>query len=139
MNIREHILLGREDPWEEEKIGLGSSPFTVNGRHIGLYHGVDPRLRYSASFFELSPDDPRRVRSRMHNPLFVPGEGDGFRYINGEGKPESKEVIFPTGVIIENDTLWVYSGSGDKRIVFRSTSLEWLIHELDLNIINPVA
>ena len=42
-------------------------------------------------------------------------------------------IIFPTGAVLEDDTLYIYYGAADERIAVASLSLKELLMELDLN------
>jgi predicted GH43/DUF377 family glycosyl hydrolase len=59
-------------------------------------------------------------------PLFVP-----------EYKWEIEGIVnnicFPTGAVVDNDTLYIYYGAADEHIACASTSLSKLLSELILN------
>jgi predicted GH43/DUF377 family glycosyl hydrolase len=48
-------------------------------------------------------------------------------------KGEVNNVCFPTGAIVEDDTLYIYYGAADLRIAVASVSFSELLAELQLN------
>jgi beta-1,2-mannobiose phosphorylase / 1,2-beta-oligomannan phosphorylase len=118
-----------------EKIGLGSPPTKVNKEKIALYHNVEPghMLSYSGSF--VSFDKNYRARAVLKDPLLKPDiEKDVLHEPNHHGElVPTKAVYFPTAMLQDQtnpNTLWIYSGRGDKNIGYRSTDISWLFNEL---------
>jgi predicted GH43/DUF377 family glycosyl hydrolase len=50
-----------------------------------------------------------------------------------ELKGEVNNVCFPTGAVVEGDTLYIYYGAADERIAVASLSIKELLTELKLN------
>jgi predicted GH43/DUF377 family glycosyl hydrolase len=71
-------------------------------------------------------DDPQKEIARLPYPLFQPE-------LDWELNGEVNNVCFPTGVILENDTLYIYYGAADERVACASVSLSELLTELLLN------
>ena len=63
------------------------------------------------------------------NPLFKPE-------YSWELKGIVDNICFPTGAVINDDTLYVYYGAADEHIACASVSLSELLKELTLNIKN---
>jgi predicted GH43/DUF377 family glycosyl hydrolase len=62
----------------------------------------------------------------LPDPLFFPDQ-------EWELIGEVNNVCFPTGAILENDTLYIYYGAADKRIAVASMSMTALLNALLLN------
>jgi len=135
--INEHILMSKEEGWNSLKIGLGSPPIFIKDRWIAVYHGVeqvdDSSLVYRGSFVEIDPKT-FNPKSRLKEPLFEPEPKDVLKKYNTKGEVVgTKSISFPTAILVDpsdEDILYVYSGKGDKKIDFRSTSISWLLEEL---------
>jgi len=90
-------------------VGAGPPPVRVPGGWLAIYHGNRQPTRpgevgaYYAGALLLDADDPARVLRRTPEPFFVP-EADfevaGF----------VPNVVFPTGVVQDGETLLVYYG-----------------------------
>jgi predicted GH43/DUF377 family glycosyl hydrolase len=81
---------------------------------------------YSACAALLNLNNPQKEIGRLPYPLFFPEK-------QWEIKGEVNNVCFPTGAIVENDTLYIYYGAADERIAVASVSLKELLDELKLN------
>lgn len=127
-NINQHIPIKINEPWASDKGGWGSTFFNIGDKKVILIHGVDEKLNYYGTFCEL--DDSYNIVSIIKNPLFKSGEDDLFEYIEN-GIKKNKKVIFPTGALVQRDRLFVYPGSADKRIKYRSTDSNWVYSELN--------
>jgi len=68
-------------------------------------------------------DDPQIEIARLPYPLFKPE-------MEWELKGEVNNVCFPTGAIVQEDTLFIYYGAADERIGCASVSLSELLSEL---------
>ena len=99
-----------------------------------IYHGVHDTVKgyvYSACAALLSLENPAIELARLPYPLFYPE-------LEWELKGEVNNVCFPTGTILEEDTLYIYYGAADERIAVASVSLHDLLEELLLNSKNEV-
>jgi predicted GH43/DUF377 family glycosyl hydrolase len=98
--------------WQSGRVGAGPPPVPVPGGWLAIYHGNRHPTRtgevgtYYGGALLLDPDEPARVLRRTAEPFFRP-EADfevaGF----------VPNVIFPTGVVQDRDTLLVYYGAAD--------------------------
>jgi predicted GH43/DUF377 family glycosyl hydrolase len=122
------------EPWERDKIGLGSPLFNIKGRKIGLWHGVQEeggQEIYRGSFFMVDKGITK-IESRLKNPLFNPDKEEFlYKYKNKEGQEKIKRVIFPRGTLKQTESLFVYYGMADTMMGFRSTDINWMISELE--------
>ena len=141
--LEENTILypGTEDSsedWASEKVGLGGTPRSIEGRLICHIHGVQKETEdrretytYKGTFAELDPKT-YKIISILRNPLLCPGGDYFFEELSDEVNIR-KYVNFPTDWIVDpknSKVLWSYSGENDFAIETRSTSLPWLLKEL---------
>lgn len=99
-------------PWQSGRVGAGAPPIRVSEGWLEIYHGNQQPSRsgevgtYHGGAILLGPDDPTRVLRQTPSPFFMP-EADfevaGF----------VPNVVFPTGVARDGDTLLLYYGAAD--------------------------
>lgn len=126
LHFKDHILLSPHYEHEVSYIGGGCPPIETEHGWLLIYHGVHDTIEgyvYSACAALLDIDNPEKEISRLPYPLFKPEE-------QWELKGEVNNVCFPTGTIIERDTLHIYYGAADKRIAVASLSIPELLKEL---------
>ncbi len=129
MHFDEHIVLSPKYDHEVSYIGGGCPPIETKEGWLIIYHGVHDSVKgyiYSACAALLDKENPQKEIARLPYPLFFPEK-------IWELKGEVNNVCFPTGAIVENDTLYIYYGAADQRIAVASLSLTELIAELKLN------
>ena len=109
---RHEHLLGVGPTWDSVRIGAGPPPLRIPEGWLVLYHGCAKPKKpgdvgvYSAGFLLLAHDDPSRILRRSSTPLLTPQtdfERDGF----------VPNVVFPTGIVADGDSLLIYYGAGD--------------------------
>ena len=107
----QHVDTGGGD-WQSGRVGAGAPPFRVPGGWLEIFHGNRHPTQpaevgtYYGGALLLDADDPARVLRRTPEPFLVPEmdfEVNGF----------VPDVVFPTGVVQEGDTLLVYYGAAD--------------------------
>lgn len=124
--FKDHIVLSPKYDHELSYIGGGCPPIETEYGWLMIYHGVHDTVKgyvYSACAALLELNNPEREISRLPYPLFKPEE-------KWEVKGEVNNVCFPTGAIVEEDTLYIYYGAADKRIAVASLSITELLKEL---------
>ncbi|MFY8004940.1 MAG: hypothetical protein ACOVNR_08845 [Chitinophagaceae bacterium] len=124
----EFIVLKPKYPHEESYIGGGCPPIETVAGWLLIYHGVHDTLNgyvYSACAALLDIKNPQKEIARLPYPLFSPDK-------EWELKGEVDNVCFPTGALVEQDTLYIYYGAADERIAVASVSLKELLGELAL-------
>lgn len=132
------VLIDKDDvPYSNSKIGPASNLVKTKYGYLGFFHSVivDGALGkngyegawkkvYFAGAFLLDLDDPTKVIGISKNPIIIPKEEyetkTGFR----------NNVIFPCGLILEDDILKIYYGAGDKYSCLATMELEKLIKEI---------
>lgn len=125
----DYIVLKPKYEHEISYIGSGCPPIETSEGWLMIYHSVHDTLKgyvYSACAALFDLDEPRKEIARLPYPLFYPEK-------SWELKGEVDNVCFPTGTIVEGDTLYIYYGAADERIAVASLSIEELITELLLH------
>lgn len=98
--------------WQSGRVGAGAPPLRVSGGWLELFHGNRQPSRsgevgsYYGGALLLGDDDPARVLGRIPEPFVVPEadfEVSGF----------VPNVVFPTGVVRDVETILVYYGAAD--------------------------
>jgi predicted GH43/DUF377 family glycosyl hydrolase len=106
-------LFGGAGEWEDGRVGGGAPPIAVPNGWLEIYHGnrrperVGEVGAYCAGAMLLAKDDPGRVLKVTREPILQPEEDfekEGF--VN--------QVVFPTGVVEQDDRLLIYYGASDK-------------------------
>lgn len=126
LNFDKYILLTPLYEHEVSYIGAGCPPIETPEGWLIIYHGVHDTLNgfvYSACAALLELNYPQKEIARLPYPLFFPEK-------EWELKGEVNNVCFPTGALVEDDTLFIYYGAADERIAVASLSLKKLLNEL---------
>lgn len=104
------VLSGGE--WQSGRVGAGAPPIRVPGGWLEIYHGNRQPTRpgevgtYYGGAILLDPDTPSRVIRRTSEPFFIPEadfEISGF----------VPNVVFPTGIVQDRESILVYYGAAD--------------------------
>lgn len=126
-----HIVLQGLLEEGDDKIGPGLPPLKTSRGWVVIYHHVEMTKLgniYSAKAALLDLHDPSKVLSRLPYDILHPetkAEKEGF----------VKNVVFPSGGFIENDTLYVYYGAGDSSISLATGNVNELLAEFDNHIL----
>jgi predicted GH43/DUF377 family glycosyl hydrolase len=108
----EHLFGGQSD-WEMGRVGGGTPPHEVPEGWLEIYHGNERSTlpgvvgAYCGAVMLLDREDPARVLRVGREPILRPEldfEQEGF----------VDNVVFPTGVVTDGDTLMIYYGASDK-------------------------
>jgi predicted GH43/DUF377 family glycosyl hydrolase len=108
-----NYLFGGTDDWEGGRVGAGAPPIKTEQGWLEIYHGnrrpeiVGEVGAYCGGAMLLALDNPRKVIKASREPILEPQMGfemEGF----------VANVIFPTGVIEEDDRFLIYYGASDK-------------------------
>ena len=114
----------RANLWDEEKVGLAAPPYKTEHGWLILYHGVskkDHEYRVGAMLLDLN--DPSKIISRLHYPILEPTESyERVGLVNN--------VVFPWGMVVVKETLFVYYGGADKVVCVASVVLDTLVQNL---------
>lgn len=129
MHLHENILLTPKFQHEISYIGGGCPPIETDQGWLLIYHSVHDTVQgyvYSACAALLDLNNPLKEIARLPYVLFRPD-------YNWELEGYVNNVCFPTGAIVENETLYIYYGAADEQVACASLNLKELINELLLN------
>ena len=106
-------LFGGAGEWETGRVGAGAPPHPLSEGWLEIYHGNRrPEAHgevgaYCGAAMLLASENPSRILGVTREPILEPQmefEREGF----------VAKVVFPTGVIEENERLLIYYGASDK-------------------------
>jgi predicted GH43/DUF377 family glycosyl hydrolase len=104
-------FLGATSAWDIGRVGAGTPPIRTPAGWLALYHGNDRREGdtgiglYSGGLLLLDLDQPQHILS-TRGQVLVPEqdyECNGF----------VPNVVFPTGIVDQGETVLVYYGAAD--------------------------
>ncbi|NCN25174.1 pesticidal protein Cry7Aa [Candidatus Falkowbacteria bacterium CG10_big_fil_rev_8_21_14_0_10_37_14] len=125
-HLDEQLVLEADYDFEARNIGGGAPPLKTADGWLMIYHGVEEKhdsRTYSAGVALLDLNDPRKVIARLPYPLLKP-ETDY------EVSGQVNNVVFPTGLSLFDDRLYIYYGGADNCIAVASLVLSELLNEL---------
>lgn len=129
MRFQDSIVLSPKYKHEISYIGAGCPPIETQYGWLIIYHGVFDAASgfvYCACAALLDLENPLKEIARLPYPIFKPE----FDY---ELKGDVNNVCFPSGAIVQNDTLYIYYGAADKAIACASVGMQELLLELMQN------
>jgi predicted GH43/DUF377 family glycosyl hydrolase len=109
---RHQPLLGSGSFWSAGRVGGGCPPIRTEKGWLEIYHGNDRTPNqggvgaYCAAAFLMDLEEPSRILGHSEGPILAPEEDFevcGFL----------RDVIFPTALVEDGDTLLVYYGAAD--------------------------
>lgn len=110
--------------FETSHIGGGVPPIETKEGWLLIFHATEKGKKiYRASAALLDKNNPLKVIARLKEPLFSPTK-------DWEKKGLVRNVVFPTGAALFDDTIYIYYGAADQRIAAASVKMESLIKEL---------
>ena len=130
-DLESSTLLRKQFPFENGYVGGGAPPLLTEAGWLLVYHAVEVTVDgniYRAAAALLDRDHPEKVLGRLPYPLLSPET-------EFERQGDVGNVVFPTAIEADGDTLTIWYGAADKRIARASCSLNELVSEL---IKNPV-
>jgi predicted GH43/DUF377 family glycosyl hydrolase len=123
-----YLFAGTGD-WEDGRVGAGAPPVAMPEGWLEIYHGnrrpevVGEVGAYCAGAMLLAKNDPTRVLKVTREPILEPQhdfENEGF--VNN--------VVFPTGVVEEDERLLIYYGASDKYCAMAEVSRDEVMRSL---------
>ena len=126
MNLESHIVMDPELPYESSHIGAGCPPIETKDGWLLIYHAAEDTPEgfvYHASAALLDLHNPKKVLARLNEPLISPT----YKW---EKEGVVKNIIFPSGAVVFDDTLYIYYGAADSRVAAASVNLTELLTEL---------
>jgi predicted GH43/DUF377 family glycosyl hydrolase len=131
LQFKDSILIAPKYEHEVSYVGGGCPPIETEIGWLLIYHGVHDTVDgyvYNACACLLDIDNPNKEIARLPYPLFGPE-------LEWELNGVVNNVCFPTGVIVNEDTLFIYYGAADEHIACASMKLSELLSELQLNLV----
>lgn len=116
----ESKLLFKGEEWWEEKIGGNTPPIKTEEGWLMLYHGVDKDFCYRVGAALLDLNDPTKVLYKTKDFIMEPETPEEKNGLYKWG------VVFPTGNVLVDNTLYVYYGASDQWCCVATAN----IHEL---------
>lgn len=116
-------IVPRKGMWDCKKIGITGPPIKTEHGWLLIYHGVSRHSRYRLGAILLDLKDPEKIVSRLDRPILEPN-------MDYEIEGQVKNVVFSCGVILHNNTLFVYYGGGDTVLGVATASLDDLMARL---------
>ncbi|HUD44848.1 MAG TPA: hypothetical protein VMR41_04860 [Patescibacteria group bacterium] len=114
----------RGDSWDSERIGICTPPIKTPDGWLLLYHGVSKLSHeYRVGAMLLDLNDPSIVISRTPWPILEPEA----QY---EREGVIRNVVFPCGAVIKEDTIYIYYGGADTVVCAATISLSTLLNYL---------
>ncbi|PWJ43154.1 glycoside hydrolase family 130 protein [Sediminitomix flava] len=101
-------LLLKGEEWWEQKVGGNTPPIRTEEGWLMLYHGVDEDKCYRVGACLLDLEDPSKILYRTKDFIMEPEEAWEKEGLYKWG------VVFPTGNVLVDDTLYIYYGGSDQ-------------------------
>lgn len=118
------VLGPRMNAWDSAKVGITAPPIKTKYGWLLLYHGVSRShgtYRVGATLLDLK--DPGIVLARSTDPIFEPEEDyEKIGIVNN--------VVFPCGMVLRGDTLYIYYGGADKVVGVATVKLSVIVTAL---------
>src|SRR3989338_6689509 len=144
------FILTKKIRWDSGRVGAGPPPIKTKEGWLFIYHGVveekikdrsiisyieevlgldSSKIRdtYCAGAVLLDLKNPRKIIAKSHNPLLYPQKR------SEKGTFEHKDVVFPTGIVIDRqeEDILLYSGGGDVVTTVRKILISEIFKKLE--------
>ncbi len=123
-----HCVLpeGNGPAWDAEKVGSGPPPVLTEHGWLLLYHGVKlyaGQMAYRVGGAILDRKHPHKVIARGRRNIF---KATAIYEFSGL----IPNVVFPTGLLLRGDELWMYYGAADTCVCLATAKLDDVLSEL---------
>jgi beta-1,2-mannobiose phosphorylase / 1,2-beta-oligomannan phosphorylase len=120
------LMGSRKGMWDSLKVGAGAPPIKIPEGWLVIYHGVgdDHMYRLGAALLD---ETGKTIISRLAFPILSP-------VLSWEKEGVIPNVVFTCGVVLREDTLFVYYGGADTAIGVATLSKSKLIKKLLPNL-----
>jgi predicted GH43/DUF377 family glycosyl hydrolase len=116
------LMTPRPGMWDGIKIGAAAPPIRVEEGWLFIYHAVGPDFHYRLGA-ALLDENLATVISRTASPIMEP-------LLPWEKEGVVNNVIFSCGIVLRDDTLYIYYGGADKSIGIATLSKKELVSRL---------
>ncbi|HUU42720.1 MAG TPA: glycosidase [Planctomycetota bacterium] len=113
--------------WDAVKVGAGPPPVLTRHGWLLLYHGVKAyagQLAYRLGAAMLDRDRPHKLIARSPNCIF---KATALYETTGL----VPNVVFPTGLLLRGDELWMYYGAADTCVCLATVKLQDVLDTLE--------
>jgi predicted GH43/DUF377 family glycosyl hydrolase len=122
------IIGPRINSWDGLKVGISAPPIKTKYGWLLLYHGISKTQHtYRVGAVLLDLNDPAIVLFRTADPIFEPEE----KY---EKEGLVNNVVFPCGMVLKGDLLYVYYGGADSVVGVATMKLSIILRALTRDI-----
>ncbi len=128
-SAHDHGGRGYEDParmeyWDKIVRGAGAPPLRTDDGWLLFYQSLDKDDpgKYKVGVMLLDSDDPSKILYRSSLPILAPE-----RPYENDWKPG---VVYASGAVVKDGTLFVYYGGGDKTVNVATAPLDRFLNEL---------
>jgi predicted GH43/DUF377 family glycosyl hydrolase len=118
---------GAGPAWDAVKVGTGPPPILTKHGWLLLYHGVKiyaGEMAYRVGVALLDRQKPHRLLARSPNNIF---RASAIYEMTGL----VPNVVFPTGLLLRGDEVWMYYGACDMSICLATTTLDKVLGALE--------
>ncbi|MEM1737990.1 MAG: hypothetical protein QW325_04300 [Nitrososphaerota archaeon] len=114
------LLPPRPGMWDGKKVGLAAPPIKIRKGWLVFYHGVSHDNVYRVGAFLLDLKRPEKLIGRTLFPLLEPLEAY-------EREGYVRNVVFPCGAIMRDDTIYLYYGGADTYVCAAKAPLDEIL------------
>ncbi len=111
------IFSPRPGMWDGVKVGIAAPPIKTKKGWLLFYHGISDHKVYRVGALLLDLKNPTQIISRGATPILEPEK-------DYEMSGVVPHVVFPCGVIVRKDKLFMYYGAGDTVIGVATGSIK---------------
>jgi predicted GH43/DUF377 family glycosyl hydrolase len=118
------VLSPRNGTWDSGKVGIAGPPVKTKYGWLLLYHASSKQHHtYRIGAVLLDKEDPTIVLARSTDPIFEPTEDyEKYGVVNN--------VVFPCGMAISNNKIYLYYGGADKVVGVASCDVSDVLNPL---------
>src|SRR3989344_1877047 len=119
-----HLLPDRELAWHHRTRSVGPPPVKTRYGWLLFFHSIDKNDpgSYKLGGLLLDSKDPQKILYRSRYPVLEPDE-----WYENDWKPG---IVYASGAIVKDGTLFIYYGGGDKHIGVAYINLDEFVRKL---------
>jgi predicted GH43/DUF377 family glycosyl hydrolase len=114
----------RPGMWDSAKVGIAAPPIKTKKGWLLFYHGISDHKVYRVGVMLLDLKNPTQVLARSASPILEPE-------MDYEMSGVVPHVVFPCGVVVRKDTVYMYYGAGDTVIGVATGSIKEILKALE--------
>jgi len=116
-------VIPRKGMWDSKKVGITGPPIKTEHGWLLIYHGVSRHSKYRLGALLLDLENPEKIIARTDKPILEP-------LMDYEIEGQVRNVVFSCGVVLKDETLYVYYGGGDTVMCVATAALSDIIAKL---------